>query len=120
LKFRAIQSGDIFIDDSNSPYYNTIQNSSYIDAGVSRENTYKQFSDGRYSTNIFFDYNGDGETAYSATPYMGSVYTICGYNGTLKPTAGCIDISTSDMAELLSLLDSSKHPTISISIDYSP
>jgi L,D-peptidoglycan transpeptidase YkuD (ErfK/YbiS/YcfS/YnhG family) len=115
LRFRPLQSDSVFVDDSSSGYYNTIVSSSLIPATVSRENTYSQFSGRTYSTNLFFDYNGDGETFGTATPYKGSVYTVCGYVGTLKATAGCIDISSTDMAQLLRLLDSDKRPVIIIS-----
>lgn len=115
LRFKQVSNGSIFVSDSSSPYYNCLVTLGEYN-GTHAENTYRQFAqDGTYSCNIFIEHNGDGETPNSATPGLGSVITICGYNGTLKPTWGCIDITSSDMTKLLSYLDSSKNPKIIIS-----
>ncbi len=116
LRFKQLQSNDIFVSDSNSKYYNCLIPSSLYSGSGSIEHTYNQFANqGAYNYNIFIEHNGDGESANSATPGLGSVITICGYTGALKPTLGCIDISSSDMIKLLSYLDQSKNPVIIIS-----
>ncbi len=116
LRFKQLQSSDIFVSDSNSKYYNCLIPSSLYSGSGSIERTYNQFANqGTYNYNIFIEHNGDGETANSATPGLGSVITICGYTGALKPTLGCVDISSSDMIKLLSYLDQSKNPVIIIS-----
>ncbi|MDR3277626.1 MAG: PASTA domain-containing protein [Oscillospiraceae bacterium] len=114
LRFKELAPGDVFVDDSASDYYNTIVNSSELPSGVSYENTYRQFQDDIYWTNIFFAYNGDGETPGFATPGQGSVYTICGINTSPRPTPGCIDITRADMTSLLALLDAAKSPVVVI------
>lgn len=115
LDFKQLNSNSIFVDDPLSPYYNCLVTTNEY-KGSEYENTYNQFArNNTYSTNIFIEHNGDGETPNSAQPYDGSVITICGYNGTLKPTLGCIDISSNDMTKLLAYLDSSKNPVIIIS-----
>ncbi|MGN0498105.1 MAG: zinc-ribbon domain-containing protein [Acutalibacteraceae bacterium] len=115
LSFKQIKSNSIFVDDSSSKYYNCLVTTNEY-SGSGYENTYKQFAvNNNYSYNIFIEHNGDGETPNSAIPGKGSVITICGYNGTLKPTLGCIDISSGDMIKLLSYLDASKNPVIEIS-----
>lgn len=115
LEFKQVRNGSVFVSDSSSKYYNCLVTTNEYN-GSNAENTYKQFAqDGTYSCNIFIEHNGDGETPNTATPGKGSVITICGYNGTLKPTWGCIDITSSDMTKLLTYLDSSKNPVIIIS-----
>ena len=115
LEFVELEYGSIFVSDSTSPYYNCLTSKANF-SGANIEDTYTQFAEqNKYNYNIFIEHNGDGKTPGSATPGMGSVITICGYNGTLKPTWGCVDISTSAMTELLSYLDSDKNPVIIIS-----
>lgn len=115
LEFTKLEYGSIFVCDSSSKYYNCLTSMEHFN-GANIENTYAQFAEqNKYNYNIFIEHNGDGKTPNSATPGKGSVITICGYNGTLKPTWGCIDITTTAMTELLSYLDSSKNPVIIIS-----
>ena len=114
LRFRKISRCDVFVDDADSAYYNTIVDSAYISAGTSHEKTYNQFSSGQYTTCIFFDFNGDGEGAYTSTGGRGSVRTLRGRTGKLQETLGDIDIASGDMATLLAYLDSAKHPIIII------
>lgn len=115
LKFIELNSDSIWVDDPYSDYYNCLTTYDKAYDASSYENTYSQFVNGYFSTNIYFENNGDGLTPGSAVSNKGSVITLCGYNGTLGPTAGCIDISSADMRTLLSKLDSSKSPVIEIS-----
>lgn len=114
LDFEELTSSSVWVDDSSSPYYNVLTTYSKAD-GAHYEDTYQQFVDGYFSTNIYFENNGDGLTKNSATPGKGSVITICGYNRTLGPTYGCVDISSSDMSSLLKHLDKDKNPVVIIS-----
>lgn len=115
LEFKRVTENSVFVDDPESEYYNMLVDKNALSGNVSYENTYKQFAESRYySTCIFIEHNGDGKTVGSAEKYKGSVITICGINGELKPTLGCIDISSQDMAELLRYLDASKNPQITI------
>lgn len=114
LDFKQIKPGMVWVDDTSSEYYNCLTTSDKA-GSVSYEDTYSLFTDGYFSTNIYFENNGDGLTPGSASPDKSSVITICGYEKTLEPTYGCIDISSSDMESLLKLLDSNKHPVINIS-----
>ena len=114
LKFKRIRRDDVFVDDTKSPYYNTIVDNSLISSGTSHEKIYNHFSDGKYNICIFFDFNGDGETANSSTSGHGSVRILRGKTGTLQNTLGDIDISSRNMTTLLSYLDSAKHPIIII------
>ena len=53
-------------------------------------------------------------SSQDAIPGCGSVITLCGKNDTLTETHGCVDISGSDMLDLLGYLDSNKNPVIII------
>ena len=114
LRFRQINNGDVFVDDIYSRYYNAIVSSSQISAEASREDTYSQLNRNLFTACIFFDFNGDGETAYTSVSGNGSVRILRGKTGRLEATRGDIDISSRDMTTLLSYLDSSKHPIIII------
>lgn len=116
LRFKQVTSRSVFVDDPDSQYYNMLVDRYALSGDVSYENTYDQFAvNNYYSTCIFIEHNGDGETVGTASPNMGSVITICGKNGNLNPTFGCIDITTNDMYYLLRYLDEEKHPVIIIS-----
>lgn len=114
LPFIQTNSNSVFVDDSSSPYYNTLQlqNSSSWSSSEALHSRY--FQNGAFSTLIYIAYNGDGQTAGSATAGRGSMVTLCGKSGTLTATGGCIDISTANMTLLLSQLDGAKNPVIVI------
>lgn len=113
MSFEWVDANTVWVDDSSSRYYNTIQqgggdwaSSEYIYGAYFNNNTHN------YLINIAF--NGDGLTPGSATAGRGSVITICGKYGTLDSTQGCIDIGPQDMLTLLSYLDSNQNPRIII------
>lgn len=113
LKYIKLSENSVWVNDVSSNYYNVLTEFNLI-GDASYEPTYQQFLDGKYSINIYFENNGDGLTPGGAKPRKGSVITLCGYKYELKPTAGCIDISSADMTELLKYLDSEKNPNIYI------
>lgn len=116
LRFKQLTSSSVFVYDPDSQYYNMLVDRYVLSGDVSYENTYDQFANKNYySTCIFIEHNGDGETVGTASPNMGSVITICGKNGNLNSTFGCIDITTNDMYYLLRYLDEEKNPVIIIS-----
>lgn len=113
LDFFQTDSNSVFVDDSSSAYYNTLQLDD-SSAWSSREDLHSRYFQNGYSTLIYIGYNGDGQTPNNATAGRGSMVTLCGKSGTLGATGGCIDISSSDMTQLLSQLDSAQHPCIII------
>lgn len=116
LKFKQLTPSSVFVDDPSSQYYNMLVDRNALSGNVSYENTYDQFaSRNLYNVCIFIEHNGDGETVGTSTPNMGSVITICGKNGNLNSTFGCIDITATDMIYLLRYLDEEQHPVIIIS-----
>jgi len=102
------------VDDPASGYYNTIRSISSLPSGVSYDSVGKTLTK---SSNvlIYIEHNGDGRSSQNVVSGKGSVITICGKTTAIKPTAGCVDISASDMNKLLSKLDYSRNPIISIS-----
>jgi len=58
--------------------------------------------------------NGSGFSSENVTPGKGSAIGLRGQYGSLSPTYGDVDISYSDMIDLLSRLDATKNPVIEI------
>lgn len=117
LQTYSVANGDVWVDDSSSKYYNTLQKGGVFDKDwSSAEDIYRYFSSGSTNAVIYFDYNGDGLSAGSATPGAGSAIFLYGRNDYSGATSasGDIYISAGDMTKLLSFLDSSKRPMLSI------
>ena len=117
LRQKLLKDGDVWVTDQSSRYYNTIQSNSARSKDWSKsENIYRQLSSGRSIAGIFFDYNGDGESADSATPGAGAALFLdgIGTSGDLTTGYGDIKISGADMLRLLKVLDQSLNPTIII------
>lgn len=113
-----VQSGDVWVCDPDSAYYNTLQNTSNPrkDWNAS-ENMYDKFAKDRSRACICFAFNGDGQTMGSATPNGGSALFLDGVGsaGNMNSGYGDIKISAADMDLLLQYLDVEKHPVITIS-----
>ena len=119
LRFRSVSPGDIWVGDPNSSFYNTLQKgTSPIKDWTSGEDIYRDYfaPDAYCTAGIFFDYNGDGETAHSASPGGPSVIFLFGRKDydLFNWQTGDIMIYSGDMTTLLSYLDSSKNPRINI------
>lgn len=118
IDYYQIQPGDVWVCDSNSIYYNTLQeNDNYYKDWDQMENLYDKFAMDRSVACIYFNFNGDGQYAGSAQSNCGSDLFIDGIGsaGNLTSGYGDIKISASDMVRLLELLDSSRNPRIVIS-----
>lgn len=115
LDFRKIEQGDVWVCDTDSPDYNTLRKSG-SGAWNSAEDMYKHFAYGSSEACIYFDFNGDGETAGSAAPKRGSALFIDGVgpNGRMDSGYGDIKMRGEDVLELLRILDSDKNPTVVI------
>jgi len=114
LYFKQVTKDSVFVDDPNSHYYNMMVDKNIL-TGESYEDTYNLFAVKKtYSACILIGSNGDGITPGSAIPHKGSVIGLNGVNGSLTATTGDVNISSSDMAKLLPLLDSSKNPQMII------
>ena len=102
--------------DNVTPTVSCITNSASSRDWSKSENIYRQLSSGRSVAGIFFDYNGDGESADSATPGAGAALFLdgIGKSGDLTTGYGDIKISGEDMLRLLKALDQTLNPTIII------
>lgn len=114
--FRMVTSNTCIVDDVNSPYYNTIQNISNLPYGVSYDPIGNTLTKGYSNILIYIEHNGNGLDSNNVVPGKCSVITICGRSAAIAPTAGCVDISASDMLRLMALLDYNKDPHIEIKL----
>lgn len=98
LYSKIIKEDSVWVCDPESIYYNTLQSKNdpykdWADKGGA-ENMYPKFSKGSSNACICFGFNGDGLSAYSATPYAGSALFIdgVGENGNMNSGYGDIKI----------------------------
>lgn len=116
LNCKKLNSTSVFVTDTKSKYYNTLQDRYVSDGDF---DTYEliyetYFKGGTHKNMIYIGYNGDGLTPGSAVAGKGSMITLCGKTESLKPTGGCIDIYDTDMTKLLRYLDAGRNPVIII------
>ena len=113
-----VRSGDVWVCDPDSCFYNTLQNENIPEKDWdSSENMYDKFTKNRSVACIYFAFNGDGQTARSAAYNGGSALFLDGVGsaGKMDSGYGDIKISAADMTALLGSLDAGKHPVITIS-----
>lgn len=110
--FQQVSSNTCVVDDVDSIYYNTIQNKNNVPSGTSIDPIGNTIIKGYSNVCIYIEHNGNGIDSDGVVAGMGSVITLCGRSGSLKPTAGCVDISSSNMNTLLGMLDYDKNPHI--------
>ena len=114
--YQKVTKDTCVVDDPDSPYYNTIQSIKGLPSGVSYDSIGRTLVKGYSSVCIYIEHNGNGFDSDHVEKGKGSVITICGKYAKLAPTAGCVDISASDMTALLGLLDYNKNPHIEITV----
>lgn len=113
---QLVTSDTCVVDDTDSGYYNTIQNISSLPSGVGYDPIGDTLVKGYSNVCIYIEHNGNGLNTDDVVAGKGSVITICGRSASIAPTAGCIDISSSNMTTLLSMLVYNKNPHIEISV----
>ena len=109
-----VTSDTCVVDDVNSPLYNTIQSIAALGGSASYDPIGRTITQGTCNVCIYIEHNGNGYTADNVVAGNGSVITICGRTSSIKPTAGCIDISSTNMNNLISMLSIEKNPHIEI------
>lgn len=122
MPFVKINENSVWVCDPNSSFYNTLQSQTnptrdWSDSKSSVEKMYVKFSKQSSSACLYFAFNGDGQTQYSAENYNGGSALFLdgvGANGNLYSGYGDIKISAGDMKKLLELLDPALNPTITI------
>ena len=102
------------IDDTKSPYYNQIMEKSSVPSNTHYDNIGKGLTDGTTYATIYIEHNGSGFSSNNVISGNGSAIGLRGQNGSLSPTYGDVDISASDMRDLLSRLDANKNPVIEL------
>ena len=102
------------VDDPSSSLYNTIQSISDLPKSVSYDPIGKTLTN-TANVLIFIEHNGNGYSSENVVKGKGSVITICGKTNALKATAGCVDISSTNMNKLIKKLDYTRNPVIKIS-----
>ena len=98
------------VSDTHSPYYNQIFEESDAPTLNEFDIVYGEFSNAA----IFIEFNGDGFSSEGVTPDAGSALFLRGKRESLSATHGDVDISESDMDDLLSRLDPDKNPVIEL------
>ena len=114
LRVYNATSNTCVVDDTNSPYYNQIMEKGSVPAGTSYDNIGKGLTNGSTYATIYIEHNGTGFSSENVVSGNGSAIGLRGQYGKLSPTYGDVDISASDMIDLLSKLDISKKPMIEI------
>ena len=117
MPFKKVKENTVWIDDSNSAYYNTWQSAALQDKDwISSEALYSRFSKKKSNYCIGFNFNGDCVSKNNAEYGKGSVIFIDGVisEKNLTPGYGDTKISAKAMNILLNLLDSQKHPFVQI------
>lgn len=104
------------VDDPDSSMYNIITETDYVPDGTHYDLIGDGLTNGEVSALLFIEHNGDGYSSYDVVPNKGSVITICGVNGSMSATYGCIDISSSDLYTLMSELDYDSNPHIETTV----
>lgn len=114
--FQRVTSDTCVVDDTDSGYYNTIQSIRSLPSGVHYDPIGNTLVKGYSNVCIYIEHNGNGLSTEGVETGKGSVITVCGRSSAIAPTLGCVDISSSNMNTLLSLLDYSKDPHIEIAV----
>ncbi len=108
----------VVVDDTSSPQYNLIleksavRNNAHTDDSISAG-----LYSGEFNAIIYINHNGTGLSTDGVVRGNGSAIGLRGKKGALSETYGDVDISSDDMADLLSRLDSSKNPQIFIGVE---
>jgi L,D-peptidoglycan transpeptidase YkuD (ErfK/YbiS/YcfS/YnhG family) len=115
LDFRAVTRATVWVDDLNSIYYNTWQDTSVRQRNwKEQEDLYSQFTKGGMVHCIAIGFNGDCDSANSAERGRGAAIFICGRKSPRNPTTADVDVYESDMQIILSYLDKNANPIVYI------
>ena len=117
IPYERIEEGDVWVTDPNSIFYNTLQTVYNADADWKEaEDLYAKFTSGRSTACIYFGFNGDGLSPYSAVSGGGSDLFLDGIGSAGNLTTGYGDIKTDgqNVLDLLHELNGNKHPIIVI------
>ena len=111
---KVVDKNTCVVDDPSSPYYNMIVNKNILPSGVHYDTVGKTIINGYSTMCMYIEHNGDGLSSDNVEPGKGSAITICGKPKKLAATAGCIDISSEDLENIINKLDFTAEPHIEI------
>ena len=117
LSVRTVSGSTCVVDDTGSPYYNMIMETYQVPAGTSYDQIGWGLTNGTTYATIYIEHNGSGLSSEGVVPGKGSAIGLRGQYGGLNPTYGDVDISYTDMIDLLSRLDATKNPVIEIVVE---
>ena len=107
-------SNTCVIDDTGSSYYNQIMEKNNVPSNTHYDNIGRGLTNGTTYATIYIEHNGSGFSSTNVVSGNGSAIGLRGQNGSLSPTYGDVDISASNMRDLLSKLDAYKNPVIEL------
>jgi L,D-peptidoglycan transpeptidase YkuD (ErfK/YbiS/YcfS/YnhG family) len=103
MPYRPITADDCWVDDSDSPHYNTWVHGE--PAAASWEEMLRP--DGLYRHGIVVNYNTS-----PVVPGKGSAIFVHIWRGSGQPTAGCVALAEDDLLQLIAWLSPEKSPVI--------
>lgn len=113
LPYHVVTKSDWWVEDNNSPYYNTMRSSSKGGFDTAAPESSTNGSEhlithlGQYNYAIVIDYNMN-----PSVPYRGAGIFLHVSNG--RPTAGCVAVPVKTLVALLHWLKPSARPRIAI------
>ncbi len=112
--YRIATTKTCIVDDTASEYYNTIQNVDSVPKNVSVDRIGNTIIKGNTNQCMYIEHNGNGISTEGVVKGKGSAITICGKTTSLYATAGCVDISASDLSNIISQMNYNNNPHIEI------
>ena len=112
--YRIVNTKTCIVDDTASQYYNTIQNLDSVPKNISVDRIGETIINGNTEQCIYIEHNGNGITSEGVVVGKGSAITICGKTTSLYATAGCVDISATDLKNIISRMNYKNNPHIEI------
>lgn len=110
-------SNTCVIDDSDSSYYNQIMEKYNVPSSAHYDNIGKGLTNGTTYAMIYIEHNGSGFSSENVVAGKGSAIGVRGQYGSISPTYGDVDMSASDMRNLISNLDANKNPMIELIVE---
>lgn len=110
LPYKQITTKDLWVEDSNSPYYNQHLHISHQPKTTWEKKAQMRQGDHAHSLKLFIAHN-EGTAQKRAIPNAGSsIFFHIWRGGGTKPTAGCTTMSEPMLKNMISKIDPKKNP----------
>ncbi len=110
LPYKVVTSRDLWVEDSDSPYYNRHILISHQPKTAWEKNAQMKQGDHAHSLKLFIAHN-EGTSKKTATANAGSsIFFHIWRGGGTKPTAGCTTMPEEQLKNMISKIDPSKKP----------